>query len=110
MLYMKIPTIFALQKLFFRIFMRRSLLRISLIFLLILVPLFIAGVFADPPGPPNPGGPPGSNGGVPVGAPIDSGIGVLLALGLIYGCYKIYEIWKKRIALKEEGSVSITNE
>jgi hypothetical protein len=82
--------------------MKKSLRRILVVVQLILVPLFISGVFADPPGPPGPGGPPGSSGGVPVGAPIDDGIIVLLALGLTYGCYKLYEIWKMRGSLKEE--------
>jgi hypothetical protein len=79
--------------------------RIILLVQFILWPLFMTGVFADPPGPPGPGGDPGSSGGVPVGAPIDDGIGILLALGVAYGCYKIYEIYKKRAVLKEEESV-----
>jgi len=82
--------------------MKKSL-RIFLVAQLMLVPLFIAGVFADPPGPPGPGGPPGGSGGIPVGGPIDDGIGILLALGIAYGCYKIYEIWNnKRVSLKKE--------
>jgi hypothetical protein len=82
--------------------MKKSLRRIFLVVQFILLPLLISGVFADPPGPPGPGGDPIGNGGVPVGAPIDDGIVVLLVLGIAYGCYKIYEIWKKRVALKEE--------
>ena len=69
-----------------------------------LIELFISSVFADPPGPPGPGGTP-TSGGTPVGAPIDDGIGILLALGIAYGCYKIYIIWKKKVALKEEKPV-----
>lgn len=68
-----------------------------------LMELFITGAFAD--GTPPPGGTPVGTGGTPVGARIDDGIGVLLALGIAYGCYKIYEIWKKRGKLKEEEQV-----
>jgi hypothetical protein len=82
--------------------MDKILRRIFLIAQFVLVPLFIAGVFADPPGPPGPGGDPGTGGGIPVGAPIDGGIGVLLILGLAYGCYKIYESWKKKSAAVNE--------
>ncbi len=85
--------------------MKNSLLRLILVFQFILVPLFIAGVFADPPGPPGPGGPPGGGGGVPVGGPIDDGVGILLGLGIAYGCFKIYEIWKNKVTLKEEEPV-----
>ncbi len=84
--------------------MKKSLWRILLVVQLILVPLFIAGVFADPPGSPGPGGPPGGGGG-PVRDLIYDGIGMLLGLGIAYGCYKIYEIWKKKVTLKEEEPV-----
>jgi hypothetical protein len=85
--------------------MKKSLLRIFLIAQLIIIPLFITGIFADPPGPPNPGGDPSGNGGVPVGGPIDDGLVILLALAIAYGCYKIYEIWKKKVTAKEEEPV-----
>lgn len=82
--------------------MNKVLQRVVLIVQLILLPLLITGVFADPPGPPGPGGDPSGNGGVPVGAPIDNGILVLLVLGIAYGCYKIFEFWKRKTALKDE--------
>ena len=85
--------------------MKKSLRRIFLVAQLMLMQLFLSGVFADPPGPPGPGGTPIGNGGVPVGAPIDDGIGILFALGIAYGCYKIYVIWKKKGALKEVEQV-----
>lgn len=52
---------------------------------------------ADNPGPPPPpgGGGPGG-GGTPVGAPIDGGIGILLALGLGYGGVKLYQLKKEK--------------
>jgi hypothetical protein len=46
-----------------------------------------------PPPPPGGGGGPGG-GGTPVGAPIDGGLGILLALGLGYGAFKIYKLKK----------------
>lgn len=51
----------------------------------------------DPPGPPPPpgGGGPGG-GGTPVGAPVDGGIGFLLALGLGYGGLKLYQSRKTK--------------
>jgi len=61
--------------------------------LLIFLTLFTAQVlFADPPGPPDPGPDPISSGGVPVGGPIGGGIMILLALAVVYGAYRIYKI------------------
>jgi len=70
-----------------------------------LMELFITGVFANLLNPPGPGGNPIDAGGTPVSTGIDDGIYILLALGIAYGCYKIYVIWKKRGALKEEEQV-----
>lgn len=53
-------------------------------------------ILADPPGPPNPEGPPTSSGGVPVGAPINSGAGVLLILGIGYAASKLYSARKEK--------------
>ena len=50
--------------------------------------------FADPPGPPGPGGDPVTTGGIPVGAPIDSGVIVLLILGICYVLWKFYSARK----------------
>ena len=72
----------------------KKVMRNVLVFTLILLPTIMNSVFADPPGPPSPGGTPGSQGGVPVGAPIDNGILILLLLGIVYGAYKIYELRK----------------
>jgi hypothetical protein len=81
--------------------MKKSILIISIIALLILIPFFITGVFADPPGPPGPGGNPNGGGGIPVGGPIEDGIGVLIALSIAYGSYKIVGIWKKKNTLNK---------
>ncbi len=71
--------------------------------LMLSLPLFMNSVLADPPGPPNPGGNPAGNGGVPVGAPIDNGIFVLLALAIGYGAYKIYEIRKAKLKAADDS-------
>jgi len=50
---------------------------------------------ADPPTPPadpNAGG----GGGGPVGAPIDGGLGILLAMGAAYGGKKLYQARKDK--------------
>ena len=51
---------------------------------------------ADPPGPPNPGGSPTGSGGTPVGAPIDGGLSILLAMGAAYGGKKLYQARKEK--------------
>ena len=90
--------------------MKKAIWRIFLVVHLMIVPIFISGIFADPPGPPAPGGNPGSTpGGVPVGAPIDDGIFILLALGMAYGCYQIYKFWRKRVAEKNTPVCTFTN-
>ena len=53
-------------------------------------------VLADPPPPPGPGGSPVSGGGTPVGAPIDGGLGILLAMGSAYGARKFYKARKHK--------------
>ena len=82
--------------------MKRSLHRILLTAHLFLFPLFIAIVIADPPGPPPPGVNPGNKGGSrvgddPSGALVGDGAGILISLGMAYGCYKIYDSLKKEI-------------
>ncbi len=72
--------------------MKRITQRVGAFLLFTLIPTLLT--FADPPGPPGPGGP-GTAGGTPVGAPIDDGITILLALGIGYAVYKLYETRKK---------------
>ncbi len=53
--------------------------------------------YTAPPAPPSGGGGGGpGGGGVPVGAPIDGGLGILVALGLAYGGKKLYTIRKEK--------------
>ncbi len=60
---------------------------------------FSVAALADGP-PPPPGNPStGGGGGGPVGAPIDGGLGILLAMGATYGAKKLYSARK---AKKEE--------
>ena len=54
-----------------------------------------------PPPPGGTGGGPGG-GGTPVGAPIDGGMGILLALGLAYGGKKLYDMRKEKLEPKED--------
>ncbi len=77
----------------------KKIIRITLILSLITFATMIS--LAEPPGPPT-GDPadPDINGG-PVGAPIDGGLGILLAMGGAYGARKLYKA-KKKVALTEE--------
>jgi hypothetical protein len=69
--------------------MKKIIKQILSVFAFIILPTALT--LADPPGPPGPGGNPIANGGTPVGAPIDNGVLVLLALGIFYGAMKIYQ-------------------
>ncbi|MCK9218723.1 MAG: hypothetical protein PHF97_00960 [Bacteroidales bacterium] len=55
---------------------------------------FIQMSIADPPGPPPPPDH-GSSGNTPAGAPIDGGLGILLAMGASYGGVKLYKFRNK---------------
>ena len=78
--------------------MKRYLLKITVILSFLVLPALTA--LADTPDapPPDPGGDPGG-GGTPVGAPIDGGLTILLALGIGYGI-------KQRLAAKDQPSSS----
>ena len=83
--------------------MKKTIKFIFSTFTLMLLPIMT--ILADPPGPPGPGGSPIGGGGVPVGAPIDSGVFVLLALGVAYGALKLYQNnFNKQRILKEKES------
>jgi hypothetical protein len=76
----------------------RTIIRRGILLSAILLSLFITSVvLADPPGPPSPGGSPtGGGGGTPVGAPIDGGLSILLAMGAAYGGKKLYQARKEK--------------
>ena len=85
--------------------MKNSVRRIFLVAQLILVPLFMTGIFADPPGPPGPVGPPAGGGGLPVGGPVGDGIYILLTLAVTYGSFKLYQMLKARHAATKQETV-----
>ena len=64
--------------------------------------------FSDEPGPPSPPSDHGSGGNQgPAGAPIDGGLGILLALGAVYGGKKyLQSITKTRESAADNESVS----
>ncbi len=79
----------------------KSLKKILLTFSFLFAGLFIFSAIAEEPldsPPPPPGGGHGG-GGNSQGAPIDGGLGILLALGAGYGAKKLY---KARQEKKEE--------
>jgi hypothetical protein len=76
----------------------RKFLSVMIIFLFTAV---TSVVTADPPPPPgNPGT--GGGGGGPVGAPIDGGLGILLAMGAVYGGKKMYKYRKETQEAREQ--------
>ena len=90
--------------------MKRCVIKILLLTRIILFSFLTTFVFADPPGPPPPGGDPAGHGGHPVGGnslggPIGDGGGILLCLVVVYGCYKLFEIWKKKTDSEEQKIV-----
>ena len=85
----------------------RTIIRRGILLSAILLSLFITSVvLADPPSPPGPGGSSIGGGGTPVGAPIDGGLSILLAMGAAYGGKKLYQARKeKHEDEKEEKSL-----
>lgn len=57
---------------------------------------FAQVTLADNPAPPPPTGGHGMNGNQAPGAPIDGGLGILLAMGAAYGGKKIYQARKNK--------------
>jgi hypothetical protein len=71
--------------------------KIKLVFILFAIFALPLVSLPDPPGPPGSGAGQGNGGGqAPVGAPIDGGLGILLALGLGYGGKKLYDARKAK--------------
>ena len=63
---------------------------ILLLTVLAIMTSFSLSTYADGPNPPTVPGEHGAAGNVPVGAPIDGGITILLLLGAGYGAKKLY--------------------
>lgn len=78
----------------------------NLLFLIAIALLISLNTLADPPSPPG-GGSTGNSGtqGPPVGAPIDSGVIVLLAMGAAYGGNKLVLARKKRRSGKASSTL-----
>jgi len=75
-----------------------------IISLAILLALSYPALAQDPPPPPQAGGGGEGTGGTDGernGAPIDGGLGILLALGASYGACKLYKIRKKKSGEEE---------
>lgn len=58
---------------------------------------------ADPPPPPPPGGHGSGGNQPPVGAPIDGGLGILIAMGAAYGGKKLYTAKKDKKKTEESS-------
>ena len=74
----------------------------------LLIAVFVSlsmAVLADPPTPPPDPSQGGGHGG-PVGAPIDGGLGILMAMGVAYGGKKFYKARKDR---KKEDQQAVEN-
>lgn len=67
---------------------------ITVLVLLILVT--VSGITHAQEPPPPPSGH-GQNGGGPMNAPIDGGMGILVALGLAYAGKQVYKLWIQKI-------------
>ncbi|MEI7983859.1 MAG: signal peptidase [Bacteroidota bacterium] len=75
---------------------------IKTLFIAVLLSFGISVLAQAPPLPPgNPSG--GGGGGGPVGAPIDGGLGILVAMGVAYGGRKYYQARKSKKKGGEEG-------
>jgi len=75
--------------------MKKAILNLIISGLFVIVPVIIASVSAPPPPPP---GGPGSSGATPIGgggAPIGSGIVMLISMGAAYGAKKVYNARKR---------------
>ncbi len=75
--------------------MKKFIRLFFILFTVCLLSLSFSSVYANPPDPPPVPGH-GQNGNVPVGAPIDSGVCILLLLGACYAVWKLYSAKKKK--------------
>jgi len=69
--------------------MKKQIILIAALFIFMLSGSVSA--YADDPNPPVVPGTHGAAGNVPVGAPVDDGIFILMILGIVYGAKKIYD-------------------
>lgn len=82
--------------------MKNIIKSLALLSLLTITLLIVKPAQAEPPKPPSGTGTSGNQGPQPSGAPIDGGLGILLALGAGYGAKKIYTVKKDKQGEKDE--------
>ncbi|MBL7138437.1 MAG: hypothetical protein ISS17_06665 [Bacteroidales bacterium] len=82
-----------------------TIIKICLIILLVGAAFLI---FSQPPPPPGEGTGSTNTNGNRNGAPIDGGLGILLAMGAAYGGKKLYQAYKKKKETSEEESDELT--
>ncbi len=81
--------------------MKKSIIKISIIACLMLLPMLTSQMFAQaPPAPPTNSGGSANHGSIsdqpdPNGAPLDGGLSILLLMGAAYGGKKIQGMRKK---------------
>jgi len=77
--------------------MKKSFMQKSIYLILFCFMVYAPLVLGETPEPPPPGGGHGlSNNGPLEGAPIDGGLGILLAMGAIYGGKRLYNAHKEK--------------
>ena len=74
---------------------------IRILFVAVFVSLGVSLLAQAPPAPPGNPSTGGGGGGGPVGAPIDGGLGILLAMGAAYGGKKLYKSRKDKNKAEE---------
>ena len=80
--------------------MKRLLKPLFITFVFVSLIMLAKVTFADPPAPPSGHG--SSGNGQPVGAPIDGGLSILLAMGAAYGGKKLYQARKEKKEAADE--------
>jgi len=78
----------------------KQLIKILAIPFFLMCFVYPVDLFSQEP-PPPPGGHGSNTNEGPSGAPIDGGLGILLALGASYGACKLYKIRKKKSGEEE---------
>ena len=76
--------------------MKRLLKPLFITFVFVSLIMLAKVTFADTPAPDPPPGHGSSGDGQPMGAPIDGGLSILLAMGAAYGGKKLYQARKEK--------------
>ena len=75
--------------------MKKAILNLIITGLFIVVPVILATASAPPPPPPPPNGGAGDPNPIGGGAPIGSGLVMLISMGAAYGAKKVFDARKK---------------